>query len=208
MIRVISQVPKLTTTLKKDKQGSALILKVAARLFAEKGYANVSIRDVCRGANISPPMIYYYFKDKKGLFDAAVSQRVSLGGFISDLRARTQTGDATKRISTFIDLYLSSFPTQAFQPGLYLIETASLDRTSAAKISEQLDEVRNIATSIIERGVRDGSFKKTEPEGAADCVIGMLNHVVFQQFHFSKLGDLKKWKGFITDFFLSAMRVP
>ena len=197
----------MKSTLQKAKPGSTAILEVAARLFAERGYGNVSIRDVCREANTSPPMIYYYFKDKKGLFDAAVSQRVSLGGFISRLRERTQSGDPTKSITSFIDLYLSSFPTQAFQPGLYLIETAKLDRASAAKISEQLDEVRGIATSIVERGIGDGVFRKTDAEGAADCLIGMLNHVVFQQFHFSKLGDFKKWKTFISEFFLSAMRV-
>jgi TetR/AcrR family transcriptional regulator len=192
--------------LQKSKQGSAVILEAAARLFAEKGYANVSIRDVCREANVSPPMIYYYFKDKKGLFDAAVSQRVSLGGFIARLRDSTKNGDAAGSVATFIDLYLSSFPTQAFEPGLYMIETAKLDHASAAKISEQLDQARGIATSIIERGVRGHTFRKTDAESAADCLIGMLNHVVFQQFHFSKMRDPEKWKRFITEFFLSAMR--
>jgi TetR/AcrR family transcriptional regulator len=196
----------LKAASKKDKQHSGLILKAAAKLFAERGYANVSIRDVCRAANTNAPMIYYYFKDKKGLFDAAVSHRVSLGGFIASLSEHAQGGDGAKSIAKFIDVYLSSFPTEAFQPGLYLIETAKLDRSSAEKISKQLDEVRGIATSIIQRGIEAGSFRKMDPEGAADCLIGMLNHVVFQQFHFSKLGDLKKWKGLITDFFLSAMR--
>ncbi len=203
-----TQAPKLTSGSQKSKAGSAAILEVSAKLFAEKGYANVSIRDVCREANTTPPMVYYYFKDKKGLFDAAVSNRVSLGGFISRLRERTKTGDAATSVKTFIDLYLSSFPTQAFQPGLYLIETAKLDHASAVKISEELDQVRGIATSVIERGVREGNFRKTDPESAADCLIGMLNHVVFQQFHFSKLGDLKKWKRFITEFFLAGMRTP
>ena len=195
----------LKPSLQKGKPSSTAILEAAARLFAEKGYANVSIRDVCKAANTSPPMVYYYFKDKKGLFDAAVSQRVSLGGFISRLSEQTGTGDPVASVKTFIDIYLSSFPKQAFQPGLYLIETANLDHMSAVKISEQLDEVRSIATSVIERGVKGGSFRQTDPESAADCLIGMLNHVVFQQFHFSKLEDQKKWKRFITEFFLSAM---
>ena len=194
--------------MQKGRPGSTAILEAAAKLFAEKGYANVSIREVCREADTSPPMVYYYFKDKKGLFDAAVSQRVSLGGFISRLREQTSTGDPVGSVKTFIDIYLASFPKKAFQPGLYLIETAKLDHASAVKISEQLDEVRGIATSVIDRGVKSGSFRQTDPESAADCLIGMLNHVVFQQFHFSKLKDLKKWKGFITDFFLNAMRVP
>ena len=35
--------------------------------------------------------------------------------------------------------------------------------------------------------------------------MGMLNHVVFQQFHFSKSRDVNKSKRFITEFFLRAM---
>src|SRR5712692_7645482 len=108
----------------KGKQGSTTLLEVASRLFAEKGYANVSIRDVCREANITPPMIYYYFKDKKGLFEAAVIKRVSMKAFIAQLRDQTAMADAREAVAIFIDLYLSSFPTDAFEPGLYMIETA------------------------------------------------------------------------------------
>jgi hypothetical protein len=35
----------------------------------------------------------------------------------------------------------------------------------------------------------------------------MLNHVVFQQFHFSRKGDVEKSKEFIADFFMRAMTV-
>ncbi|MDA4122565.1 MAG: TetR/AcrR family transcriptional regulator [Thaumarchaeota archaeon] len=197
-----------TLAIQKSRPGPAAILEAAARLFTEKGYANVSIRDVCRAAETSPPTIYYYFKNKKGLFDAAVSQRVSLGGFIANLRETTSKGDTATRVSKFIEVYLDSFPTQAFQPGLYMIESAKLDHASAAKISEQLDQARSIATSIVERGIKEGDLRRVEPESAADCLIGMLNHVVFQQFHFSKLKDPKKWKSFITQFFLDAMLAP
>jgi AcrR family transcriptional regulator len=192
--------------LQKSKQGSAVILEAAARLFSEKGYANVSIRDVCRAANTTPPMIYYYFKDKKRLFEAAVSQKVTMQEFIARLRSQADLEDAAKSTQAFIEVYLSSFPTEAFEPGLYMIETAKLDHASASRISQQLDEVHDVAESIVRRGVADGTFIKTDPRGAADCLMGMLNHVVFQQFHFSKSRDISKSKRFITEFFLRALR--
>ena len=52
--------------VQKSKPGPNEILAVAAKLFAERGYSNVSIRDVCKHAKTSAPMIYYYFKDHKG----------------------------------------------------------------------------------------------------------------------------------------------
>jgi TetR/AcrR family transcriptional regulator len=192
---------------KTKPSGSGIILEAAAKLFTERGYANVSIRDVCKEANTTPPMIYYYFKNKKGLFEAAVSHRVSMRDFITLLREHSKLAeDAEEGISTFVDLYLSAFPTGAFEPGLYLRETAKLDRGSAARISSQLEEVRAIAATIIHRGVTEGRFRRIDVQSASGCLLGMLNHVVFQQFHFSRSRDLKKSKRFITDFFLSAMR--
>ncbi len=189
----------------KGKSGSEAILEVAGRLFVEKGYANVSIRDVCREANTTPPMIYYYFKDKRRLFEAAVKHRVTMRAFIALLREKTSAGSVQDNVESFIDSYLSSFPTEAFQPGLYMVETAELDRSSAEKISEELDEVREVAVAFIKRGISRGAFRKTDPEGAADCLIGMLNHVVFQHFHFSKAGDVNKSKATIAQFFMRAM---
>jgi AcrR family transcriptional regulator len=191
--------------VQRPKDGSAAILEAAARLFAEKGYANVSIRDVCREANTTPPMIYYYFKDKKRLFEAAVSSRVSMHEFIARLRTKSAIKDAAEGTAAFIDVYLSSFPTEAFEPGLYLIDTAKLDHEAAARISEQLDEVHDVAESIVRRGVSSGAFGKTDAKSAADCLLGMLNNVVFQKFHFAKTRDLEKSKRFITEFFLRAV---
>lgn len=192
----------------KSSQGSAVILEAAARLFSERGYSNVSIRDVCKEAKTTPPMIYYYFKDKKRLFEAAVSYRVSMKEFISRLQKQVNAKDPAKGVEAFIRIYLSSFPTEAFEPGLYLSESARLDRVSASRISEQLDEVHNVAESIVRRGISQGAFLKTDPKGAADCLMGMLNHVVFQKFHFAKTWDAEKTGRFITEFFLRAMASP
>ena len=191
--------------MKDEKPGSAAILEAAGRLFAERGYANVSIRDVCREASTTPPMIYYYFKDKRRLFEAAVKHRVTMVEFISLLRDKASGPDPSGNIEKFVDVYLRSFPMGAFRPGLYLVDTAELDRSSAERISEQLDDVRSIAVTLIKRGISEGDFRRTDAEGAADCLIGMLNHVVFQQVHFSRKGDVEKSKAFIAEFFLRAM---
>jgi AcrR family transcriptional regulator len=190
----------------KSKPAPNDILAVAARLFAERGYSNVSIRDVCKEAKTSAPMIYYYFKDKKGLFRAAVSDKLSLGQFISRLRETSATKDAPNAVAAFVKIYLTAFPEAAFDPGLYMRETAKLDNRSAEVVSRQLDEVQTIATSIVRKGMKSGSFRSVEADEAADCLIGMLNHVLFQKIHFSRSLDIEAKGDVITSFFLNAMR--
>ena len=192
--------------VQKSKPGPNEILAVAAELFAEKGYSNVSIRDVCKDAKTSAPMIYYYFKDKKGLFRAAVSEKLSLRQFISGLREASQSKQVKKAVGSFVKSYLSAFPEAAFDPGLYMRETAKLDNRSAEVVSRQLDEVETIATSLVQRGIGSGEFRAVKVEEAADCLIGMLNHVIFQKIHFSKSLDIEKKGEAITSFFLNAMR--
>jgi AcrR family transcriptional regulator len=192
--------------LEQGKPGQKQIVDVAAALFAERGYANVSIRDVCKEAKTTPPMIYYYFKDKKALFEAAVSHRISMHEFILLLRARTDQPDERKGIVGFIDVYLSSFPVNAFDPGLYMRETAKLDDESAGLIVKQMDEVDEILSSTIRRGINKGVFRKTDPQHAADCLIGMMNRVIFQKIHFSRAMNISESKAFIADFFLRAMK--
>lgn len=52
------------------------ILNVAAELFARKGFDGVSIREICRSANINISMISYYFGGKKELYERIVNRIV------------------------------------------------------------------------------------------------------------------------------------
>jgi AcrR family transcriptional regulator len=48
------------------------ILQAALRHFAERGYAATSVQQIVKDAKVSKPALYYYFKDKAGLFEALV----------------------------------------------------------------------------------------------------------------------------------------
>ncbi|MCJ8314683.1 MAG: TetR/AcrR family transcriptional regulator [Saccharospirillaceae bacterium] len=43
-------------------------------LFSEKGYAAVSVREICKHAETSMSMIHHYFKNKEGLLETIVDQ--------------------------------------------------------------------------------------------------------------------------------------
>ncbi len=206
---LISEDPFSTTSsmqVHKEKVSSSKILEVASKLFAERGYSNVSIRDVCNQAGTTAPMIYYYFENKRGLFNAAVSRKISMQEFIGRLRERISVGSPRQGITSFIETYLTSFPVRAFDPGLYMRETAQLDRESAERINRDLDEIHGITTALVERGVKNGDFRTTDASKAADCLIGMLNHIVFQKIHFSRSWDQEATRSFIMDFFFKALK--
>jgi len=51
-----------------DNEARARLLKVAARLFAERGFNHVSVREICAEAGTNVASVNYYFRDKLGLY--------------------------------------------------------------------------------------------------------------------------------------------
>lgn len=182
------------------------ILQVASRLFAEKGFANSSVRDICKETGTTAPVIYYYFGSKKGLFDAVARRKVTMGDFISRLEKVSAAPDPRKGLESFIATYLSSFPEHAFDPGLYMRDSANLDKNSAQMVYGDLEKVRKIASGLVRRSISNGHFRKADPEMATDCLLGMLNKVIFQHIHFARTADRESYRRFVTDFFFRAMR--
>ena len=60
--------------MRKDKKNGSgadskqLLMDIALRLFAQKGYASTTVREICDAAGTTAPSLYYYFGSKEGLY--------------------------------------------------------------------------------------------------------------------------------------------
>ncbi|MEA2040283.1 MAG: TetR/AcrR family transcriptional regulator, partial [Thermodesulfobacteriota bacterium] len=45
----------------------ARLLVAGTTIFAEKGYASTTVREIVARAGVSKPVLYYYFKNKEGI---------------------------------------------------------------------------------------------------------------------------------------------
>jgi len=53
------------------------LIDIAARLFHEKGYENVSVRDILKEVNGAPGMFYYYFQSKQDIYLAVMDDYIN-----------------------------------------------------------------------------------------------------------------------------------
>ncbi|MFH1489721.1 MAG: TetR/AcrR family transcriptional regulator [Pseudomonadota bacterium] len=78
-----------------DKGAKEKLLRAGISLFAEKGYASTSVREIVEKAGVSKPVLYYYFKSKEGLFleilntaaarqEAMLARVLEMSGSVSD----------------------------------------------------------------------------------------------------------------------------
>ena len=96
---------KTNTFEKLSEKRQIEILDASARIFAEKGYFQAGIAEICRTTGISNGALYKYFQNKRGLYLAVAQRTLSL------LRA---TGiEVTKKNDNFWDLLQTTFETVA-----------------------------------------------------------------------------------------------
>ena len=50
------------------------IMAVAMRLFAERGLKLVTVREICKAADVNVALVNYYFRNKNGLYQACVER--------------------------------------------------------------------------------------------------------------------------------------
>jgi TetR/AcrR family transcriptional regulator len=89
----------------KSGEAREKILKAADALFADRGYAAVSVRDVAREAGVAKAAVFYYFDGKDGLYAAVLdgyyrAHETVLGD------ALAMEGDLSERMHALIDAYL------------------------------------------------------------------------------------------------------
>ncbi|HEX6492701.1 MAG TPA: helix-turn-helix domain-containing protein, partial [Candidatus Dormibacteraeota bacterium] len=85
------------------------ILRLADSLFAEHGYARVSMRLVATAAGVTKPALYYHFRNKDALFEECVLATQKRMGEL--LRAATASaGSLEERVTAVAQILLTGTP--------------------------------------------------------------------------------------------------
>jgi TetR/AcrR family transcriptional regulator len=83
-----------------DKQDIGVrvrLLTAATELFASKGYASTTVREIVNAAGVTKPVLYYYFQNKEGIYLELM--RETFAKFETLLnRAKSETGPASRKI--------------------------------------------------------------------------------------------------------------
>ena len=80
------------------------IMDVAGGLFAENGFRQTSIRDICAHANVNIASVNYHFRDKEGLYEAILMR--SLEKCVNCYPIVETDGPPEERLAIFVRMFL------------------------------------------------------------------------------------------------------
>ncbi|AEW06979.1 transcriptional regulator, TetR family (plasmid) [Sulfobacillus acidophilus DSM 10332] len=150
------------------------IVEAATRLFARKGYAGTSTREIVEAAGTTKPSLYYYFGDKEGLYTALVRDELDRLVHSFDLAEDLPLGTALER---FCRHYVTFFQSDVSTIALTFRELFGLGEEAIQRMAQgYFDGLRQRVAQLIARGVTRGEVPPSvDPDYSALAILGILN---------------------------------
>ena len=91
-----------------DVETRERLIDASARLFAERGFSKVTVREICRRAGANVAAVNYHFGGKQGLYDEIVNSAIRTMHKTTDEIRKAGTGEPPEeQLATFVRIFLS-----------------------------------------------------------------------------------------------------
>ncbi|WP_204113756.1 TetR/AcrR family transcriptional regulator [Shimia biformata] len=147
----------------------------ALKLFAEQGYAAVSMRQIAREVGVQAGALYNYTPDKQSLLFDIMEEHLS--DLLAKVRALPLLDDpvaALERFTRFHIRYHSARPDEVF---IAYMELRNLSSENFARIEAMRGAYEDILENILAAGQQAGCFAVADVKVATLAVIAMLTGV-------------------------------
>jgi AcrR family transcriptional regulator len=92
----------------RDRETRQRLIDSAARLFAERGFAKVTVREICRSAHANVAAINYHFGGKQGLYDEVVQSAIrTMHGTTEEIQKLGEGCPAEEQLRIFVKIFLT-----------------------------------------------------------------------------------------------------
>jgi len=163
----------------RSEETRARILESSIKLFSERGFNAASVDDICAEAEISKGAFYHHFESKQALFLAL------LDGWLKIVDTAIEASKDKTAPETFMQM-AEAFP--------YIFETAGdhlpmfMEFWMQASRDEKIWQAsiapyrryHKYFTSLIKKGVEEGSFVNVDPQIASRLIISAAMGLLLQ----------------------------
>ena len=159
--------------MKKGERRKQELLKIAHRMFIEKGYENTSIDEIIAEAGIAKGTYYYYFESKEATLEAVIDMMIEeeVG------RAREVLASSLPVPRKLVSVIYSLRPAQDEQ-----VIAKALDAKENIVMHEKanrriVEEAVPLLTEVVREGISQGIFNCTNIEERVKMLLIISQHV-------------------------------
>lgn len=153
------------------------ILDAAERLFAQRGFARTTIKEIGREAGVNSALLYYYFTDKHRLYREVLERLV--GKLVARTSNRLEAGGSpTERLQAFVEAQAQVLAANPNFPRLMVRELAESDAAHA------VEQIKHIAVTafrrlcdLVREGQESGAFR--DGVDARFAAISVISQVAY-----------------------------
>jgi AcrR family transcriptional regulator len=149
------------------------LLRAAARLFVEKGFAATTTRDIAEAVGMRSGSPFYHFRSKQELLKAAMIEGLE-NGYRRLQAASAGLVDPEQRLRVMIRTHLGNLLEGDCQVPMLLYESRSLDATARAEIAAVSDRYQWSWQATLDELAASGRLRNSSRPRRL-LLFGMLN---------------------------------
>ena len=157
----------------------AAILKAALEEFSHEGVTGARTDEIARRAGVNKALLYYYFKDKEGLYAAVLEQVFSgLYARVGSVLDRTDL-PPRERLLLYVRTHFDYIASAPFYPRLvqreFMRSSGRSLTPAASRIMERFGKpLYNRVEKLIQEGIASGDFRRVDPVQTVTSIIGII----------------------------------
>jgi len=176
MVKVDGRVSR-ARLLRESRRAS--MLKVARRLFSQKGYHDTSIDDLIEEAGIARGTFYLYFESKRAIFDELLDHLVTtLQAQVKRIEVGPEAPEPVEQLNATVDRVLNTLLDNREMARILLREAVGIDTDFDRKLSDFYGRIEAMFVSALNTGRQLGVVRPCDANVVARCTLGSVKEVV------------------------------
>ena len=187
----------------------AEILKQAEKVFATKGFHNVTVAEIANASGFSIGSLYQFFEGKENLYTTMISEKLDL--MYADIRKATNAAkNITGKIEALIDAHLQFIEKNTDFCRLFMErENAVLSEAMTSLRQKIIDDYFKHITfieNILKEGIKKDLLRDLPPHEMAEALFHLIRASSIEWMLVPAKESLISKKGFILDIFLHGVK--
>jgi AcrR family transcriptional regulator len=156
---------------------AAEVRRAALELFASRGYAAVSMRQIAAEVGVQAGALYLYTPDKQSLLSDIMTEHMEALLAAWDEWPKPPRDDLRALFETFVRFHIRYHLERGAEVFISYMELRNLEPENFARVEAMRRDYEGVLTGILAKGQRAGLFRLSDPKLATFALIAMLTGV-------------------------------